>query len=83
MGIARGQPAAMLHFDKIAEAALASGIGDGSVGHGIDGSAIAAAKIHSAVHALIAQDRMAAHAIAGGDPSVGWPGQFAIRLADA
>ena len=73
----------MLQLDIIAEATLATGVNDGAIGYCIDRRAVTAAEIQAAVHALVAQDGMAPHAVAGSDPAVGWASEFAVRLTDA
>ena len=54
----------MLDADIIAMAAMPPGKGDHTVGHGIDGGTIAGGEVDARMHSRIAQDRVAALAIA-------------------
>src|SRR5690606_37292008 len=83
MAVAGAETLAMVEFHIIAETAVAAGDRHDAVGHGIDGRAIAAAEIDAAVHALVAEDRVAPHAEGRGDAAARRPHHTAALFADA
>src|SRR5690606_26120906 len=80
---ARGEPAAVAELDRLAAAARAPGAGNAAVGYRDDRRAVAGAEIHARMHALVAEDRMAAHAEVGRDPAGHRRDEAAALLAHA
>src|SRR5690606_18141634 len=83
MPIAGAGAAAMVELDVIAEAAGAAGDRHHAVADRMDGRAIAAAEIDAAVHAAIAEDRMAPHPEGRGHAAVRRAHHAAAPFADA
>src|SRR5690606_4732286 len=83
VAIARGESAAVAELNRLAAAARAPGAGNAAVGHRDDRRAVAGAEIHAPMHALVAEDLMAAHAEVGRDPAGHRRDQTAALLSHA
>src|SRR5690606_34680517 len=81
--VARGEPAAVRELDVIAVTAVAAGELDRAVGDRVDRRAVPRAEVETGVHPPIAEDRVAAPAVARGDAAGAPREQAGARLVDA